>query len=580
MKKLFVLLLSALSLRAAEPVAMPELIRGYLADADSIRSFFDVPWAEPTLDRHAALLKAWQGKLDAVEFKKLDRGGQADFVLLKNDLERDLVQIDRRRARLTIIGELIPFRTNIAALELARWRGERVDPAQAAGTVEAIGKTAKELKETAKKSEVSTNSAEVSGQKSDKKEDKKKISVEPINGLRAAKAVDGLRGSLKKWFEYHNGYQPEFSWWVKASYEEAAKNLEEYAKFLREEIAGQKGKDEDALLGEPIGADALAEELRFEMIAYNADEVIALGERELAWCDEELKKAAAEMGFTNDWKAAMAKLRLDFVPPGQQDKLVSEIAADALAFVKAKDFVTVPPLCEETWRMKMIAPDLLKTIPYAAYGGQEMMVAYPRDDMKQEDKLMVMRGNNRHFTRLTVPHELIPGHHLQQFAAARSHDYRRNFSTPFYVEGWALYCELRLWELGWPRSPEERIGMLFWRGHRAARIITTVKFQTGMMKPDEMVQFLMDRVGHEKFGATSEVRRFIADETAPLYQAGYLIGGRQLHVLREELSKSKKMTERQINDAILGENSLPIELLRAVLRDQPISRDGKPSWRF
>jgi hypothetical protein len=72
--------------------------------------------------------------------------------------------------------------------------------------------------------------------------------------------------------------------------------------------------------------------------------VIDIGERELAWCETEMKKAAAEMGFTNDWKAAMAKVKLEFVPPGEQDELVGRVARDAIAFVKENDFATIPPL--------------------------------------------------------------------------------------------------------------------------------------------------------------------------------------------------------------------------------------------
>lgn len=61
--------------------------------------------------------------------------------------------------------------------------------------------------------------------------------------------------------------------------------------------------------------------------------------------------------------------------------------------------------------------------------------------------------------------------------------------------------------------------------HRCARIIVTLKFNLGQMKPDEMVKFLVERVGHEKFGATSEVRRFINGNYSPLYQCGYMLGG-------------------------------------------------------
>ena len=264
-----------------------------------------------------------------------------------------------------------------------------------------------------------------------------------------------------------------------------------------------------------------------------------------------MKKAANEMKLGDDWKAALARVKADYVPPGQQDELVARIAREATDFVKRRDLVTVPRLCEESWGLTMISPETLKTIPYAAYNGRQMMVAYANGEMKQDDKLMVMRGNNRHFTRLVIPHELIPGHHLQIYYASRGPE--RPFSTPFYVEGWALYWELRLWDLGWAQTPEDRIGMLFWRMTRSARVILTLKYHLGRMTPEEMVTFLVDRVGHEKLGARSEVRRFIQAE--PLYQVGYLIGGRQILALHDEMAGPGKLSERQFHDAVLQAGS-------------------------
>jgi hypothetical protein len=40
------------------------------------------------------------------------------------------------------------------------------------------------------------------------------------------------------------------------------------------------------------------------------------------------------------------------------------------------------------------------------------------------------------------------------------------------------------------------------------------------------------------------------------------------------------MTMKQYNDAILSENSMPIEILRAILIKQPLKRDFKTNWRF
>src|SRR6185295_14598367 len=194
------------------------------------------------------------------------------------------------------------------------------------------------------------------------------------------------------------------------------------------------------------------------------------------------------------------------------------------------------------------------------------------DAMKNDDKLMSMRGNNRHFTRIVTPHELIPGYHLQGFMVQRERNYRQIFSTPFLVEGWALYWEMTLYELGYPRTPEERVGMLFWRMHRAARIIVSLKFHLGKITPTEMVDFLVDRVGHEKLGATSEVRRFIGGDYSPVYQCGYMIGGLQIRALHKELVGSKKMTEQQFHDTFLAYNAMSVELIRAGMENVSLKR--------
>jgi uncharacterized protein (DUF885 family) len=200
--------------------------------------------------------------------------------------------------------------------------------------------------------------------------------------------------------------------------------------------------------------------------------------------------------------------------------------------------------------------------------------------MNHEDKLMTMRGNNRHFMRAVTPHELIPGHHLQRFQANRNQPHRALFSTPFYVEGWALHGERRFWDLGWATTPEDRLGMLFWRINRAARVVVAIQFHLGKITPPDMVDFLVNRVGHERLGATAEVRRFIGDGFPPLYPAAYTLGALQLEALHHELVGSGKMTEQAFHDAVLYEGAIPLELVRARLLNLPLTRDTRSTWSF
>ena len=92
-----------------------------------------------------------------------------------------------------------------------------------------------------------------------------------------------------------------------------------------------------------------------------------------------------------------------------------------------------------------------------------------------------------------------------------------------------------LWDLEFPQSPEDRVGMLFWRMHRTARIIFSLSFHLGTMTPQECIDFLVERVGHERANAEGEVRRSFNGSYSPLYQVAYMIGGLQFRALHREL---------------------------------------------
>ncbi len=118
------------------------------------------------------------------------------------------------------------------------------------------------------------------------------------------------------------------------------------------------------------------------------------------------------------------------------------------------------------------------------------------------------------FSHATAFHEMIPGHNLVGFMGARFSDYRANLSGggPFFGEGWPLYWELILYDMGFDKTPEQKVGALFWRMHRCARIIFSLKFHMGQWSPQEAIDFLVDRVGPR---ARQRHRR-----SAPLVRSG------------------------------------------------------------
>lgn len=202
------------------------------------------------------------------------------------------------------------------------------------------------------------------------------------------------------------------------------------------------------------------------------------------------------------------------------------------------------------------------------------------DEIQHEEKLQSLRSNNEHFCRATVHHELIPGHWLQQYATARHRTWRAGFETPFWIEGWALYWEMRLYDLGFAHGPEDRVGMLYWRMHRCARIVFSLNYHLGKWSPRECIDYLVKEVGHEPAAAEAEVRRSVNGGYSPLYQAAYMLGGLQLRALHGELVASGAMTERAFHDAVLQQNAIPIALLRAALQKEPPTEESVRRWRF
>jgi uncharacterized protein (DUF885 family) len=507
----------------------------------------------------------WLKRLDSFPFQAFSQDGRIDYLLFRNLLNHELREVELRAKDWDEAAPMFPFAATIMGLEDSRRRLDPMDGAKLAATLTALVKDIEKARPAVESSSKGEAKADAARRKT--------------VANRAGATVNSLRTVLRNWFNFYNGYDPVFTWWVAEPYKAADKSLQNYASFLTERLAGVKPDDPEALTGNPIGREALLNDLAYEMIPYTPEELVRIANSEFAWCEAEMKKASRDMGFGDDWKKALEKVKTLHVEPGRQPQLIRELALEAEEFVKKQDLVTVPELASRAWRMEMMSPERQLVNPFFL-GGETITVSFPTNTMTQEQKEMSMRGNNIHFSRATVFHELIPGHNLQGFMAARYRAYRAPFSTAFLTEGWSLYWEMLLWDMNYARSPEDRVGMLFWRMHRCARIIFSLGFHLGAMTEQQAVDFLVDRVGHERDNAAAEVRRSFNGSYPPLYQAAYMLGGLQLRALRRELVDSGRMTNRAFHDAVLKENRIPVEMIRASLTGQKLDRDFHSNWRF
>jgi uncharacterized protein (DUF885 family) len=552
--------LSRLSTATSE---LRDVVERLAADRQALMRFYNIPGSAERRAKLTEFYRAWLQALPRIDFARLSLEGQADHVLLRNYLEYQLLLMAREDRVAREVAPLVPFVAAIVELQEQRQNLEFVTAEQAAAALAAIGQQVAQAQQA-------LDAALAAGPSTTPR----------MTAVRAAQQVDAARNALSQWHTFYNGYDPAFTAKAPEPYQQVTRALTAYAGTLRQKVAGLPAAGADApIVGDPIGRQGLLEDLAGEMIVYTPEQLIEIGNREYAWCEAEMKKASRELGYGDDWMKALEHVKNQYVPAGGQPALIRNLALEAEAYLKAHDLVSVPALASDIWRMQMMTPERQRVNPFFT-GGETISVSYPTNTMSEADAMMSMRGNGVHVSRATVQHELIPGHHLKGFMSDRYNAHRRLFSTPFMGEGWALYWELLLWDHGFPRSPEDRIGMLWWRMHRAARIIFSLNFHLGRWTPEQCVDFLVNRVGHERFTATGEVRRSFEGNYSPLYQAAYMMGGLQIRGLARELVEAKKMTPKQFHDAILEAGSMPIEILRAQLERRPLARDYKAQWLF
>ncbi len=499
--------------------------------------------------------------LAAIDFNALSQEDKVDYLLLKAQLTSNVHQAAIEQRRLEEMQPLLPFDSAIEQILEKQRLMQRPDAEHDAELLNAM----------VRQMQVTRQQLDPANPNHPK--------IDPVVANRTVQATRQLSRALREWFGQYNGYDPNFTWWDALPYRNASKALDDYSDFLKEKLIGIKSDDKTTIIGDPVGRQALLNELADNMIPYTPEELIAIAQTEYDWDMKEMLKASHEMGYGDDWHAAVEKVKTMHVPPGEQPGLIRKLVLEGSDFAEKNDLVTVPPLADETWTMEMMTPERQLVNPFFT-GGDEISVSYPTDTMTYDQREMSMRGNNIPFARATAFHEMIPGHFLQFYMNARYRPYRQRFDTPFWGEGNAFWWEMLFYSKGFDATPEERVGALVWRMHRSARVIFTMNFHLGKWTPQQCVQYLIDNVGFDSENDLAEVRRSFDGSVGPLYQSAYLMGALQFRELHHELVDSHKMTDRQFHDTILQEGPMPIELLRADMEGVKLTPDFQSSWKF
>lgn len=301
----------------------------------------------------------------------------------------------------------------------------------------------------------------------------------------------------------------------------------ELAEFLAAEIAPQAraedacGRDEYRLFSrEFLGAEV------------DLDETYAWGLAELERIDAEQRRIAERIA---PGKGVFEVMRMLDADPARQLH-----GLDALrTWMQEKADAAIEALAGTQFDI----PEPVRTIECMVLpdGSGGIYYTPPTDDFSRPGRMWwsVPAGVETFSTwqeLTTVYHEGVPGHHLQIGQAVVVRDtlntWRRQVCwVSGHGEGWALYAEKLMAELGFLDDPADHLGMLDSQRVRAARVCVDIGVHCGLAAPesvgggtwdaDKAWQFLTDNVAMDRSFLAFELDRYLGwPGQAPSYAIG------------------------------------------------------------
>jgi len=334
--------------------------------------------------------------------------------------------------------------------------------------------------------------------------------------------------------------------------------LGRHAKWISDDVL-PRSKDQVG-----IGAAKFRKLVRLRELGLTVEEIYAIGRKYLRNSKRTLAKIANEIkpGATVDEAKEIVK---EDHPARFEGALeyTAKAMEDSKRFILDHNLATIPPNEELT---VVETPTYLRhVIPFAAYNAPARFEAHKQGFYMVtpvEDKPEMLREHSYPGIRNTAIHEGYPGHHLQLTCASLNPSYARILGDATEtVEGWALYCEGMMKEVGFSADPKTKFVQMTDQIWRACRIIIDVDLHTGRMGFDEAVDFLVRESGMERPGAIAEVRRYTY---WPAYQLSYLLGKHLIEGLRRDVQKGlgRQFSDRLFHDTILYAGSLPMKYVR------------------
>lgn len=236
-------------------------------------------------------------------------------------------------------------------------------------------------------------------------------------------------------------------------------------------------------------------------------------------------------------------------------------------------------------------PDPVRTIDIRLAPTGGALGAYyipPNESFSRPGTVFYAPAEGQQFTLFseitTAYHEGFPGHHLQCGLQVYLSDRLSRLHRLFvvcsgYAEGWALYAEQLMDELGYYDKPEYVLGMLLAKLFRACRVAVDIGLHHELAIPGDFdfhpgetwtyelaVEFLVERGLIAREFAESEATRYLG---WPGQAISYKVGERVILELREEARASlgDRFELKTFHEAVLNSGSVGLDHLREIVRE-------------
>jgi uncharacterized protein (DUF885 family) len=326
-----------------------------------------------------------------------------------------------------------------------------------------------------------------------------------------------------------------------------------------------------------IGEDMHRRWLAARGIDLTPSGLVSLGESELSRGTEKLR----ELGRQIKRKTAIEDVR-DLVKQQHPDAMDGVLRYVREAVTKAKQFVNRSKFAQIPEHDSMYVIDTPAFLRHLVPQGMYWPPA--RFEQKRDGYVCVTPGdcdsdklkehNLAALTNLTA-HLSYPGRHLMAGWGLHHPSILRTFAqAPETLEGWALFVEERVKDLGFDDTPTSRFMQILSGMNAGARAILDVKLATGKITFNGATEFLIDNTGTDRVVAEAEVRR---TATQPTISACPLWGRDRIRDLRKRVKDKLKgrYTELFFNNSVLRAGGLSMGALAKELEwrsDEELAR--------